>query len=169
MTLRIFVWLNPAFMTEEEFQTAISKPDPIEAVQDIYRNISNLPDLGDNLSRLTTAQRTVYCISSFHREVLNGGLSQYFFNSSGDYAHEVLRGFLEIGALSCAELLKDAIDSWPEETVPKNRETRDEMLFDVETYAAEKWNRINGLYSLGEEKVAELLFDYVLRHKREFI
>jgi len=45
----------------------------------------------------------------FEREVNNGGLSQYFFNSSGQNCFETLRYFQKNGMTKEAEILSEAI------------------------------------------------------------
>lgn len=48
----------------------------------------------DGLSR---EQRTVYCAFMFDAEVCNGGLMQFFGNSSGDHAADTLEALRELG------------------------------------------------------------------------
>jgi hypothetical protein len=56
-------------------------------------------------------------------QVNNGGFDQFFFNSSGDYAHEILTAYREIKAYNTVELIKNAIDLFPVLPVPKDTES----------------------------------------------
>jgi len=46
----------------------------------------------------------------FENEVNNGGLNQYFFNSSGQNCFETLRYFKRTGKMEEAQILEDAIN-----------------------------------------------------------
>jgi hypothetical protein len=56
----------------------------------------------------TTGQRAIYTGIVFAREVDNGGLEQFFWNSSGDLYDEVLEGLMRIGAADRAVALRRA-------------------------------------------------------------
>jgi uncharacterized protein DUF4375 len=59
--------------------------------------------------RLGPAAWTLLHVGCFEGEVINGGVSQFFSNSSGNWAHESLVGLRQIGAALCVELLEKAL------------------------------------------------------------
>jgi HEAT repeat protein len=63
--------------------------DPVSVVLDRLKEVGF-----DGLSR---PQRVVYCASEFDAEVCNGGIMQFFGNSSGDHAAETLEALRELG------------------------------------------------------------------------
>ncbi len=71
-------------------------------------------------------------ITDFIMEVNNGGFNQYFFNSAGDDAVSTLEILKRIEALASAKLLEDAISRFPNSTVPKEREIRQEILEEID-------------------------------------
>ena len=58
--------------------------DPLEVVFGLEREVG--------FDKLTKAQKYVSCIYGLKGEVENGGLSQYFFNSTGDYVSIAMEG-----------------------------------------------------------------------------
>ncbi len=58
---------------------------------------------------LTHAQRVVYCAIVFDGEVCNGGLMQFFVNSSGDHAVETLEALRELGHAEAEAALAGAM------------------------------------------------------------
>jgi hypothetical protein len=155
-------------MTEEEFHKAISKPEQIDAVNEIYFAVVKSSDFGENLYKLTEPQKTLYYLIIIDKEIYNGGFNQYFFNSGGDNAHEALNGFLEIGATKSAEIVKQAFDLWPNEIVPSDRFTRQDMLEDVEIYANDSWEKLDDEYWKDEDKLIEKLFQFILNNSSKF-
>jgi len=62
-------------------------------------------------------------------EVNNGGIDQFFYNSSGELAHKRVESLKAIEALETASLLQEGIDRWPDGRVPKEmKERRDTSL-----------------------------------------
>jgi len=71
-------------------------------------------------------------ITDLIMEVNNGGFNQYFFNSAGDDAASTLEILKRIDAVETAKLLEDAISRFPDSTVPPERETRQEILEEID-------------------------------------
>ncbi len=81
----------------------------------VYRDCPN----GD-LARLGPSARTVKDCGSFAGEIINGGFSQFFDNSTGDRAHEILASLRRIGASLSVGLLEKAMSLFPEGVVPSD-------------------------------------------------
>lgn len=58
-------------MTEEEFHKAISKPEQIDAVNEIYFDVVKSSDFGENLYKLTETQKTLYYLIIIDKEIYN--------------------------------------------------------------------------------------------------
>src|SRR5258705_3440499 len=83
--------------------------------------ICKLCSWGDELERLTGSQKNFYFNQNLEREINNGGFNQFFFNSSGDFAHETMSSLRIIGATKTAHILQQAIDQFPSSKVPQDR------------------------------------------------
>jgi len=62
----------------------------------------------DGVYRLSQQERTYFLVSVFRGEVDNGGIGQFFDNSSGDYYRETLESLAELKAMRCHALLVSA-------------------------------------------------------------
>jgi hypothetical protein len=155
-------------MTEEEFHNAISKQEHLDSINEIYLDTVRMSDYGENLFKLTIPQKSLYFIIELDIEVVNGGFNQYFFNSGGDNAEEALKALKEIGAEKSASITKQAFDLWPNETVPKDRFTRQDLLEDVEIYADATWEKLDDAFCEDKEKVISILFQYILNNSNMF-
>lgn len=82
-----------------------------------FLKLQNLPDPNalwgaedktGGFQSLPRAVQHVIASVAFEAEVNNGGLSQYFFNSSGDHWPVALEAFREMGCPTCAGILEQA-------------------------------------------------------------
>jgi hypothetical protein len=98
----------------------------------------------------------------------NGGLNQFFFNSSGEYTHETIESLKKIGAIDTSAVLEKAVSFWPNSVVPKNTFTRRELLENVEQVANPVWEDLDRVYWNDEERITEKLFQFVLNNSDKF-
>ncbi len=109
---------------------------------DAYRTFeSRWEEVG--YENLTEFERQVVALEALEGDVMNGGLSQYFSNSSGDLAAEALIALDNLGAWQTYKALTSAIakiwaDGYPNDRAERfkpleDAEERDENLLDEET------------------------------------
>ena len=74
-------------------------------------NIWDKPDaeVAARLAALPTEQRTLFAMEIFNSEFENGGVHQFFYNSSGSVAPEVHAAFIELGLDRQAAIFKRAL------------------------------------------------------------
>jgi len=117
---------------------------------------------------LSPAERVFLLIWELESEVNNGGFQQYFHNSSGEHAPEVVAALKTIGAPATADIAQravnavgDAITIWSDDAPrqasvarlsPQVRQTLDEL--DREYYKC-------------PEALTPLLYNYVTEHRAE--
>jgi hypothetical protein len=65
--------------------------------------------VGENA--LTEEERIILAIEALEREVNNGGYSQFFLNSSREYAPVMVRALERIGCLKTAKITQKALDA----------------------------------------------------------
>lgn len=74
---------------------------------------------------LSADEKTYFAVGLLDGEVYNGGLHQFFSNSSGEYYQEVIEGLAVLGAETPRQLLCRAADILFEDAVPaKDRSER---------------------------------------------
>jgi len=133
---------------------------------DDHINASLISD--ETLEGLTQAQKNFYYIQELEREVNNGGFDQYFYNSSGDYAHETISALQAIGAEKAMKILQSAINEFPDHLVPKDRTTRQEILSKMEGKAQLNWQKLDDEFYTYPDDLSELNIEYVRKNKKDF-
>lgn len=121
-----------------------------------------------NFESLNQREKNVLYIEMFESQVNNGGFDQYFFNSSGEYAHETVIALKEIKAPQMADILNRAINVFPKLPIPKDTEQRREYMDDISESISEIWNSLDAEFYKYPENLAELSVEYVKFHKVEF-
>ncbi|MCX2740256.1 DMP19 family protein [Pontibacter anaerobius] len=92
------------------------------AVIELDTRVYELSEYGDDLSKLTEPQKVLLFVENVEREVNNGGFNQFFWNSSGDYAHESLAALEVIGAKKTADIIRRAIAQCPSRLYLKTKQ-----------------------------------------------
>jgi hypothetical protein len=82
---------------------------------------------GEDIEKLSHAERVFYVVYQLEGEVNNGGFSQYLFNSSGNFANEIVEALREIGANKTADICDKALSALGGK-IPEDWELRQEKL-----------------------------------------
>jgi hypothetical protein len=125
--------------------------------------------------RLGPAAQTLWHVGCFRGEVINGGVSQFFSNSAGNWAHESLASLRRIGAVLCVELLEKALTLFPSGIAPVDRRKRCELLFAFEERDPQFleglsqifYERVDALGSVPEEDLIALQLAFMQTHRAE--
>jgi hypothetical protein len=146
----------------------LSSLDTNNAIIEIDNYVCKLCSWGDTLDRLTEPQKNFYFNQNLEREINNGGFNQFFYNSSGDFAHETLTSLRTIGANKTADILQQAIDQFPDSTVPKDRAKRQEILEQIENTADEVWEQLDQAFYKYEDNLYNLNIEYIKQNRNSF-
>lgn len=127
--------------------------------------------------RLEPAARTLWHAGCFEGEVINGGLSQFFSNSSGNWSHESLAAIRRIGAALCAGVLERALALFPDGVAPADRQQRCEFLFAFEERDPRflddltdvLYKRVVAIGSVPEEDLTALQLAFMQAHRAELV
>ena len=123
----------------------------------------------EGFASLRPAEQVALCVDALEREVANGGLDQFFFNSSGDQAHETLSALETIGAKQAAKILREAMAVFPGGVVPTDRDQRcDVAMAALPESARETWSELDGRFYEYPDNITELMRAYVKAHRDEF-
>lgn len=123
---------------------------------------------GESIALLSPQERIFYVVQGLEAEVNNGGFSQFFFNSSGDFANELVDSFIAIGAEKTANICKKAMDSFGC-AIPVNKNDRESFL---DYTINDEINRIleecdNEFYRYSDN-LEELNYEFIMKHKSCF-
>ena len=123
---------------------------------------------GDNIEKLSAAERVFYIIFQLEGEVNNGGFSQYFHNSNGNFANEVAKALREIGADETADICDTALAALGGE-IPVEWALRQETLESVITDSVDKiLSECDGAFYKYPDDLEELNYQYILNNKAQF-
>jgi len=136
----------------------------IEIGQELWKKSENDKDF----ESLNQFEKNVLYVAMLEGQVNNGGFDQYFFNSSGEYAHETLRALEEIDAPKMAELLNQAIQLFPTLPIPKDTEIRREFLIELPENISDKWDKLDDKFYEYPENLVGLVIEYVKKNRNQF-
>lgn len=123
---------------------------------------------GPRAGALSRLQRDALCVMNFQAELNNGGMHQYLFNPSGDFAGETPDVFRRIGATDAARLLEEANAFFGSGGPPTDRETRMQLLLALPKHAEDRIYALSKEFYDAEDRglsLADLSDAYVLLHK----
>jgi HEAT repeat protein len=117
---------------------------------------------------LTPQQQHWETVVMFDSEVNNGGLSQYFFNSSGEHWKIALAGLDAIGAKERAGILREAVALFGAAPPVTVRRERQDQLAKVARQNEKALSALDDRYYKSTESIEVLLTEYVLNHPEAF-
>jgi hypothetical protein len=118
----------------------------------------------DDFSNLTEPERVFIFINILEGQVNNGGFDQFFFNSSGEYAHEILFACEKIEAFKTADLVEKAIKHFPTSPVPKDTTIRRQIMQNLDEKISEEWDKLDTNFYKYEDNISDLLIKYLKAH-----
>ena len=114
---------------------------------------------------LSEPESIILAVEAMEREVNNGGFSQFFYNSSVEYAPIIVDSLQKIGCPKTAELAGRAIaclglKSLDPDIIEERMDPDDDQL-------EEELDAIDEIYYQAEEEISDLLFQYIKENKSE--
>lgn len=153
-------------MTEIDFALDQTKDtDIIELVGTVVWNKANQNKTFQSLSE---PEQNFVFIDIFESEINNEGLYGFFYNTSGEFSHEVLQAFMAIKATKTAEALDKALRLFPELPVPKDILFRRQFMEKLKIEDLEAWSNLELDLVNSKEDIVDLMITYIKIHKTEF-
>jgi len=121
----------------------------------------------DDFSNLNEFEKTFIYLDVLEDSVTNGGFIQFFFNSSGQFTHEVFQAYMAIKAENTVDILTKAIYLFPEIPVPKNLRVRQQILMEKDTNI-DLWDELDSQFYKYEDNIISLTLEYVRNNIAHF-
>ena len=123
---------------------------------------------GKGLGSLSRLQRDALCVTNFQAEINNGGLHQYLYNSSGDFARETPDVFRRMGAQEAARILEEANAFFGPIGPSTDRQTRMADLLLLSKNIEDRIDALTGEFYAAEDRGLSLadLFDAFVLSQR---
>ncbi len=142
--------------------------DVNERIMALSEHVAEKCRFGIKMEKLSPPERVFFITQNVEMEVNNGGFSQFFYNSSGDFAGEMVEAFREIGADKTAAICQRALDAIGQ-PLPGNRAERIELLEKIETDAlTEALNACDDAFYEYQDDLNALNDAYVQKNKADF-
>lgn len=133
----------------------------------IVEFLDKVSSYGEHLEKLSGPQRTFYLNQTLESELNNGGLSQYFSNSSGDYAVETLTALRAIKAYKTLGIFKSAIAKFPGAQVPKDQKKRSILIAKLDP-DIQIWEALDKKFLAYPDNLTELNLKFIKANITEF-
>ncbi|MBE6870440.1 MAG: DUF4375 domain-containing protein [Ruminococcaceae bacterium] len=143
--------------------------DTNDFVVAMTEHLDKKTNYGEDVSVLSEAERIFYITQTLEMEVNNGGFSQFFYNSSGNFSNELVSAFTMIGANATAAICQKAISAFGRD-IPVDKDEREEMLDKLESDEIDRiLEECDGAFLDYEDNLNELNYNFVMKNKESFI
>lgn len=118
-------------MSEKNIDELVRLMKMNDFIIDMFNKVCDKCQDGDDMEQLNDCERVFYINQLLEMEVNNGGFFQFFYNSSGNFANEVVDSISKIKADRVVEIYKKALEFFKGE-VPADIEERRDLLDEVD-------------------------------------
>lgn len=153
-------------MTEIDF--ALNQKQDTEIIELVGTVLWNKASEVSSFEQLSEPEKTFVYIDIFEGELNNGGLFDFFYNTSGAFAHQVLDAYQAIGAEESAAIVSQAIALFPDLPVSKDLFIRRQLLSNLKQTVLDEWEKLETQFYISEEAIVTLLIDYITINKTYF-
>ncbi|WP_210465765.1 DMP19 family protein [Rufibacter roseolus] len=154
--------------TKPNLEQLLEAEDTNSSIIKLDDYICKLCSWGEKMDALSQPQKLFFFNQNLEREINNGGFNQFYYNSSGDFAHQTVESLNAIGADKTAEILKKANGQFPNQTVPKDRAERQEIVEQIEEEANVVWEELDQQFFDYEDDLNSLNLEFVRKNKSFF-
>ena len=160
-------------VAEGSFAKVKPEDRPWAIIEQIWNAYADCPDsqMATFLRRLTPGQRAFVALNGLVAEVNNGGIHQYFWNSTGNLSEQVLAGLKLVGAQAHLRLFRKALKLFPDPAVLKSRSRRQKTLDRIATAKTARLfdEPFSELEGRRRSQLLTLQLAYLKKHPDEFI
>lgn len=150
----------------EEAKTRYRKQKEYDPFRELWLSlVKRVDDATEGFDSLTPDEKVYFAVSVLDGEVYNGGMHQFFTNSSGEFYEEAVEGLTVLKAMKSLELLREATTLLFADTHPpkdraerweKMRQYPDDQLAPDPEWVAEL-DQIDGQYCEDPDGLSERL------------
>jgi hypothetical protein len=127
-----------------------------------------LAESAETLDLLTVPEQVYLMISRLEMEAYNGGLPQFFSNSSGAFVPHLAAAFKAIGAEHVWPIVEEAVTIVGPDVPWRDDVERWRAINNLNAQAKARIRALNDRFGKHLEELSILLLDYVLRNREPF-
>ena len=119
----------------------------------------------DNFENLNEFEKTFIFIDIFENHTTDGGFETFFWNTAGQFSHEILEAYEKIGAKNTASIMYDSFLLFGEIPIPKNTDVRREILSKINPNS---WINLDEKYYNCDDNIVLLVLDFIKNNTKYF-
>ena len=119
----------------------------------------------DNFEELNEFEKTFIFIDIFENHTTDGGFETFFWNTAGQFSHEILEAYEKIGAKNTASIMYDSFLLFGEIPIPKNTDMRREILSKINPNS---WINLDEKYYNCNDNIVLLVLEFVKNNTKYF-
>ena len=119
----------------------------------------------DNFEKLNEFEKTFIFIDIFENHTTDGGFETFFWNTAGQFSHEILEAYEKIGAKNTASIIYDSFLLFGEIPIPKNTDMRREILSKINPNS---WINLDEKYYNCNDNIVLLVLDFIKNNTKYF-
>jgi len=119
----------------------------------------------DNFEELNEFEKTFIFIEIFENHTTDGGFETFFWNTAGQFSHEILEAYEKIGAKNTTSIMYDSFLLFGVIPIPKNTDVRREILSKINPNS---WINLNEKYYNCNDNIVLLVLDFIKNNTKYF-
>ena len=119
----------------------------------------------DNFEELNEFEKTFIFIDIFENHTTDEGFETFFWNTAGQFSHEILEAYEKIGAKNTASIMYDSFLLFGEIPIPKNTDVRREILSKINPNS---WINLDEKYYNCDDNIVLLVLDFIKNNTKYF-
>jgi len=119
----------------------------------------------DNFEELNEFEKTFIFIDIFENHTTEGGFETFFWNTAGQFSHEILEAYEKIGAKNTASIMYDSFLLFGEIPIPKNTDRRREVLSRINPNS---WINLDEKYYNCNDNIVLLVLEFIKNNIKYF-
>ena len=119
----------------------------------------------DNFENLNEFEKTFIYIDIFENHTTDGGFKTFFWDSAGQFSHEILEAYERIGAHKTASIIYDSFLLFKEIPIPKDMDLRRNILSKCKP---ELWNTLDQEFYNCSDNIVFLIIEFIKENSNHF-
>jgi len=119
----------------------------------------------DNFENLNEFEKTFIFIDIFENHNTDGGFETFFWDSAGQFSHEILEAYERIGAVKTASIIYDSFLVFNEIPIPKDERLRRSILSNLKP---DLWNTLDHKFYNCTDNIVLLILEFIKENSNHF-
>jgi len=119
----------------------------------------------DNFENLNDFEKTFIFIDIFENHTTDGGFETFFWDSAGQFSHEILEAYERIGALETASIIYDSFLLFNEIPIPKDKDLRRSILSNLKP---DIWESLDHKFYNCSDNIVFLIIEIIKENSNHF-